>query len=79
MGIVTRTSIKKGLPNLSAAKETIANGIGIYEPNQAVQLAQAALGNWMPFIGTGEMTPKAALDAAAKEYIKEAKAQGFLK
>jgi hypothetical protein len=33
----------------------------------------------MPFIGTGEMTPKAALDAAAKEYIKEAKAQGFLK
>ena len=79
MGIVTRTSIKKGLPNLSAAKETIANGIGIYEPNQAVQLAQAALGNWMPFIGTGEMTPKEALDAAAKEYIKEAKAQGFLK
>jgi hypothetical protein len=33
----------------------------------------------MPFIGTGEKTPKEALDAAAKEYIKEAKAQGFLK
>jgi len=79
MGIITRTSIKKGLPNLQAAKETIANGIGIYEPNQAVQLAQAALGNWLPFIGTGEKTPKEALDAAAKEYIKEAKAQGFLK
>lgn len=79
LGIVTRTSIKKGLPNLPAASETIAKGIGIYDPIQAVQLAQAALGNWMPFIGTGEKTPKEALDAAAAEYIKEAKAQGYLK
>ena len=79
LGIVTRKSIQKGLPNLPAASETIVNGVGIYPPNRVTGLAQAALGNWMPFIGTGEKTPKEALDAAAKEYIKEATAQGFIK
>jgi ABC-type glycerol-3-phosphate transport system substrate-binding protein len=77
-GIVTRTSIKKGLPNLPAASETIANGVGIYAPNPAVTLAQAALWNHLPFVGTGEMTPQEALDAAAEEYTAEAKAQGYL-
>jgi ABC-type glycerol-3-phosphate transport system substrate-binding protein len=77
-GIVTRTSIEKGLPNLPAAAETIINGIGIYDPNPAVILAQSALWNWLPFIGTGEMTPQEALDAAAEEYIEEATAQGYL-
>lgn len=77
-GIVTRTSIKEGLPNLAAASETIANGVGIYPPNLAVPLAQIALGNWLPFIGTGEMTPQEALDAAAEEYEAEAIAQGFI-
>ena len=77
-GIVTRTSIEKGLPNLPAAAETIINGIGIYDPNPAVGVAQAALWNWLPFIGTGEMTPQEALDAAAEEYIEEATAQGYL-
>ena len=79
LGIVTRKSIQKGLPNLPAASETIVNGVGIYPPNRVTGLAQAALGNWMPFIGTGEKTPKEALDAAAKEYTKEATAQGFIK
>ena len=78
-GIVTRKSIKKGLPNLPAASKTIANGIGIYNPHPATHLARTALGNWMPFIGNGEKTPKEALDAAAAEYIKEATAQGYLK
>lgn len=78
LGIVTRTSIKKGLPNLEAASETIANGIGIYPPNPAITLAQAALWNYLPFVGTGEMTPQEALDAAAEEYTAEAKAQGYL-
>lgn len=77
-GIVTRTSIKKGLPNLPAASETIANGIGIYPPNPAITLAQAALWNHLPFVGTGELTPQEALDAAAEEYTAEAKAQGYL-
>ncbi len=78
LGIVTRSSIDKGLPNLAAASETIANGVGIYDPNPATSLAQAALWNWMPFIGTGEMTPQEALDAAAEEYTAEATAQGYL-
>jgi sorbitol/mannitol transport system substrate-binding protein len=79
-GIVTRMAVSSqgGLPNLLAASETIANGIGIYDPNPAVILAQTALWNWLPFIGTGEMTPQEALDAAAEEYIAEATAQGYL-
>ena len=78
-GIVTRTSITDSpLPNLPAAAETIANGVGIYSANPAVNLAQAALWNWLPFVGTGEMTPQEALDAAAEEYTAEAQAQGFL-
>ncbi|MBL8055634.1 MAG: extracellular solute-binding protein [Anaerolineales bacterium] len=79
VGIVTRTSIKDGLPTLLASSETMAKGVGIYPPNPAIPLARAALGNWLPYIGTGEKTPQEALDAAAEEYIKEAKAQGFLK
>ncbi len=78
LGIVTRSSIDKGLPNLAAASETIANGVGIYDPNPATSLAQAALWNWLPFIGTGEMTPQEALDAAAEEYTAEATTQGYL-
>ena len=79
-GIVTRVSVaaEGGLPNLEAASATIAGGIGIYDPRPATALAQAALGNWMPFIGTGEMTPQEALDAAAEEYIEAATAAGYI-
>lgn len=77
-GIVTRTSIDKGLPNLHAAAESMARGVGIYDPNPAVVLAQAALWNWLPLVGTGELTPQEALDAAAEEYTGEATAQGYL-
>jgi len=78
-GIVTRTSITEGgVPYLAAANETIANGVGIYQVNPPIPLARAALGNWMPFIGSGEMTAQEALDAAAEEYITEATAQGYL-
>lgn len=78
VGIVTRTSITKGLPNLPAASETMANGIGIYSTNPATSLAQAALWNHLPFVGTSEMSPEEALAAAEEEYIAEAKAQGYL-
>jgi ABC-type glycerol-3-phosphate transport system substrate-binding protein len=78
VGIVTRTSITEGVRDLPAASETIAKGVGIYAPNPAVVLAQSALESWLPFIGTGEMTPQEALDAAADEYIAEATAQGYL-
>jgi len=78
VGIVTRTSISKGLPNLPAASETLASGIGAYSTNPATSLVQAALGNHLPFVGTGEMTPEEALAAAEEEYIAEATAQGYL-
>lgn len=79
-GIVTRMAViaEGGLPNAEAAGVTIANGIGIYAPYSAMALAQAALWDWMPFIGTGEMTPQEALDAAAEQYTAEATAQGYL-
>ena len=80
LGIVTRTSVAilSTLPNGEAAATTIAGGIGIYDPRPATSLVTAALSNWMPFIGTGEMTPQEALDAAAEEYLAEATIQGFI-
>jgi sorbitol/mannitol transport system substrate-binding protein len=79
VGFVPRLSISQGLANGEAALTTIKNGAGIYPTNRAIILAQTALGNWMPFIGTHKMTPQEALDAAAKDYIAEATKQGYLK
>ncbi len=75
---MTRLSVPEYLANAAAINETIAHGVGIYDANPAVVLAQTALWNWLPFIGTGEMTPQEALDAAAAEYIAEATVQGYL-
>ena len=62
-----------------AALTSITAGIGP-KPNSAAQpLAAAALGNYLPLIGTGELTPEEALAQAEADYIKEATAQGFLK
>ncbi|MDK1081167.1 MAG: hypothetical protein QGD88_06775 [Anaerolineae bacterium] len=61
-----------------AASETIANGVGIYSSSPAVSLFQVFLGNFMPLIGTSEMTPQEALKASAAGYTKEAIAQGYL-
>jgi len=77
-GIITRLSVPQGVPNGEAAATSLANGTGAYSKNPARALADAALINWLPFIGTGEMTAQEALDAAAAEYIAEATAQGFL-
>lgn len=81
-GIVTRRAVSEagvGGPYLPAALETIANGVGIYQPKPAIGLVRPALANWLPLVGTGEMTPQEALDKAAEEYVKEATAQGFIK
>ena len=75
---MTRQSVPEYLANAAAINETITKGVGIYDANPAVVLAQTALWNWLPFIGTGEMTPQEALDGAAAEYITEATAQGYL-
>jgi len=79
-GIVTRNAVSAqgGLPNLAAAAETIDKGIGIYDPRPATALAQVSIGKWLVFVGTGEMTPQEALDAAAAEYTVEATTQGYI-
>ncbi|MDQ3250380.1 MAG: hypothetical protein M3Q45_14370, partial [Chloroflexota bacterium] len=62
-----------------AALTSINDGIGP-SPNSAAQpLAAAALGNYLPLVGTGELTPAEALAQAEADYIKEATAQGYIK
>ena len=68
-----------GGPYQPAAIQTIAEGIGIYDKNPAIGIVQAKLGEFLPLVGTGEMTAQEALDAAAAAYIEEATAQGFIK
>ena len=82
LGLVTRTSvIESGVasPAALAAVDTISKGIGPYPKRPTLPLLTAALGNWLPFVGTGEMTPEEALQKAEEEYINGAKAQGYLK
>ncbi|MDX1522083.1 MAG: hypothetical protein R3264_10685, partial [Anaerolineae bacterium] len=67
-----------GGPYLPAANQTIVEGIGIYDKNQAVGIVRAKLGEFLPLVGTGEMTAQEALDAAAEAYIEEATAQGYI-
>jgi ABC-type glycerol-3-phosphate transport system substrate-binding protein len=79
-GMPTRNSAMAfGGPYLPAANQSIAEGIGIYDKNRAVSIAVAKLSEFLPLTGTGDMTPQAALDAAAKAYVEEATAQGFIK
>lgn len=80
VGMATRLAVAEyGGPYLPAANQTITEGIGIYDKNQAVGIVRAKLGEFLPLVGTGEMTAQEALDAAAEAYTKEAKAQGFIK
>ena len=46
--------------------------------NPAAALVSTALGNWLPLVGSGDVTPEEALDNAAEEYIAEATAQGYI-
>jgi sorbitol/mannitol transport system substrate-binding protein len=81
-GIVTRNKVAEagvGGRYLPAAMQTIAEGVGIYEPNPAIALVRSALGNNLPLVGTGEMTPEEALNKAAEDYLSEARDQGFVK
>ena len=80
-GITLRTSVAEagaGARYLPAASETIANGVGSYPPNPAIPLAGAALGNWLPLVGSGELTPEEALQGAAEEYLIQATEQGLI-
>lgn len=79
VGMTTRLSVAEfGGPYLDAAGQTVAEGIGIYDKNPAVGIVRAKLGEFLPLVGSGEMTPQEALDAAAEAYIEEATAQGFI-
>lgn len=80
VGMATRLAVAGyGGPYLAAAGQTIAEGIGIYDKNPAVGIVRAKLGQYLPLVGTGEMTAQEALDAAAADYIVEATAQGYIK
>lgn len=79
VGMTTRLSVADfGGPYLAAAGQTIAEGIGIYDKNPAVGIVRAKLGEFLPLVGTGEMTAQEALDAAAEAYTEEATAQGYI-
>jgi ABC-type glycerol-3-phosphate transport system substrate-binding protein len=79
IGLVTRQSAAEyGGAYLDAVGQTIAEGIGIYDKSPAIGIVRAKLGNYLPLVGTGEMTAQEALDAAAAEYIEEAIAQGYI-
>ena len=79
VGMTTRLAVAEyGGPYLAAAGQTIAEGIGIYDKNQAIGIVRSKLGEFLPLVGTGEMTAQEALDAAAASYTEEAIAQGFI-
>jgi len=79
VGMATRTSAAEfGGPYQPAAVETIDTGIGIYDKNPAVGIVRAKIGEFLPLVGTGELTVEEALNAAAEAYTEEATAQGYL-
>ena len=79
VGMATRLSVAEfGGPYLEAAGITVAEGIGIYDKHPAISIVRARLGEFLPLVGSGDMTPQEALDAAAESYLEEAAAQGFI-
>ncbi len=79
VGMAARQSAADaGGPYLEAANQTIAEGIGIYDKDPAIAIVRAKLGEFLPLVGTGELTAQEALDAAAEAYTEEAEAQGYI-
>jgi ABC-type glycerol-3-phosphate transport system substrate-binding protein len=82
VGMVTRTSVltsDETLPYASTALKTVEAGVGPVPRNIAYPTLDAALGNWLPLVGTGELTPAEALQKAEEEYTAKAKQMGYLK
>ena len=78
-GMTTRLAVADaGGPYLEAASITVAEGIGSYDKHPAIGIVRAKLGEFLPLVGTGDLTPQEALDAAAEAYIEEAAAQGYI-
>jgi multiple sugar transport system substrate-binding protein len=79
VGMATRLSVAEfGGPYLEAAGITVDEGIGIYDKDPAIGVVRTVLSEFLPLVGTGELTPQEALDAAAAAYLEEATAQGFI-
>ena len=78
-GIPSRGSASDfGGAYLPAANETLANSVGNYDKNPAVNIAITKLSEFLPLTATGELSPQEALDAAAAAYIEEATVQGYI-
>lgn len=79
IGMPTRLAVAEyGGAYLDAVGVTIAEGIGIYDKNAAVGIVRSKLGEFLPLVGSGDMTAEEALAAAAEAYIEEATAQGYI-
>jgi multiple sugar transport system substrate-binding protein len=80
LGMATRLSVAGyGEAYMPSAGQTIAEGVGIYSKNPANAIVRSKLGQFLPLVGTGDMTAAEALTAAAEAYTIEAKAQGYIK
>lgn len=78
LGLVPRNAAESAAPRYAAAAlQTIAEG-GAASTNPAQAVLNTALGQFLPLVATGELTPQEALDAAAELYVTEATAQGFI-
>lgn len=79
VGMATRMSVAQfGGPYQEAANITIAEGIGNYDKNPAVNVAISKLEEFLSLVFIGDMSAQEALDAAAEAYIEEATAQGYI-
>ncbi|MBV7335048.1 extracellular solute-binding protein [Chloroflexi bacterium TSY] len=79
VGMATRMSVAQfGGPYQEAANITIAEGVGNYDKNPAVNIAITKLEEFLSLVFIGDMTAQEALDAAAEAYIEEATVQGFI-
>jgi ABC-type glycerol-3-phosphate transport system substrate-binding protein len=65
-------------PYMPSAMESIAEGVGAYQVSPANPIARTALGEFLPLVGTGELSPKEALTKAEEKFNEEAKAQGYI-
>ena len=82
LGMATRTSVLTSADALNfagTALKTIEKGVGPVPRNIAYPTLDAALGNFLPLVGTGELTPAQALQKAQDEYMVKAKQSGYVK
>ena len=80
-GPIIRTSVIEGGAGgryFDAMAQSFANGVGGQSLHPAAPLYRTALGNWLPLVGSGDLSPAEALDNAAEEYTAEATAQGYI-